>query len=117
MIGLIAFRISGDRTRLDAPSAAVRTSQPSRTGPNRRPTLNVPNRWIENRRDQHDHGDRNDERFETVAHDFESLDGREDADRRRDHSVAVEERRAEQTEEHEPLAATPLPVVRGDRAP
>ena len=38
---------------------------------------------------------------------FSSLDGAEDGDRGRDDAVAVEERRAEENDEHEDVAASP----------
>ena len=62
--------------------------------------------------DKDDEGDRHDVRLEDVCGDLEAFHGAQHRDRRRDHAVAVQQCRAEQSERHEHRAALALGVGR-----
>ena len=81
-------------------SARIENHRPM-IGPKRRPTAPVPKRWIANSiaRMTSVIGTTSD--FRLGRDDLQALDGREHRDRRRDHPVAVEQRRPEDAERHE----------------
>ena len=65
--------------------------------------------------DQDDDGDRHDERLEDVRRDAKPFDRAQHRDRRRDHAVAVEQRRAEQADRDERRGGTILPPFDADQ--
>ena len=90
---------------LDAPRASPATARIANQTRHHRPEQAPDRAGAEALdREQHDQDrerDRHDERVERRLDDLDALDGREHRDRRRDHPVAVEQRRAEDAERDE----------------
>ena len=99
----------GSRLISANPSRAIVANQTAMIGPNATPTRPVPKRWSMNSSEQDDDRQRNDEPLERRRRDVQPFDRAEHGDRRRDHPVAVEERRAEQSQRDEESCAAASP--------
>ena len=95
------------RARLTAPSTAITANHTTITGPNSRPTVPVPKRWMANRATRMATAMGTTADVESRADELDALDGRQHADRRRDHPVAEQQRRAEQPEQHQDPGSRP----------
>src|SRR5262249_48932304 len=97
--GLTALRISGAAQILMTPSTPMTRNQPIMTGPNRRPMLAVPRRCIMNSpiRIASVSGKMKSSNAGVIS--FEALHGGKHGNRRRNHAVAVEERRSRDPEQ------------------
>ena len=91
------------RVEPDVPQRRPRrapTNHSRHTGPNSAPTLAVPRRCSANRPSSTTHRDRQHPALEERRADLQALDRRDHRDRRREHRLAEEQRRAEQAEQH-----------------
>ena len=85
------------------PRSPIVANQITMIGPNSRPMRSVPRRCIANRATRIDERAGHDEPLHGRVDDREALDRAQHRDRRRDQRVAIEERRAEHREQHQPL--------------
>ena len=88
------------------PSTAERREPDQHDRPEDRADAGRPAALEEEQDDQDDDRDRDDVRLEERRRDFEPFDGAEHRDRRRDHAVAVEQRRAEDADGDQRAALT-----------
>jgi hypothetical protein len=100
--GLSAARIAGACDDLAAArSRASTTNQSTSTGPNSLPTTAVPMALHDEQAHEHADRDRQHVGVKRRRDDLEALDRAQHGDRRRDHAVAVEQRRAEEPEQQQ----------------
>ena len=86
------------------PSSARVANQTIMIGPKTDPMPGGAAALHDEQRDQDRHRDRHDERLEDMGRDAETFDRAQHRDRRRDHAVAVEQRRAEETDRNQRAA-------------
>ena len=92
-------------------TAAIVTNQTSVTGPKTAPTCAVPRRCTRKSAVRIDDRERHDQRLERGRRELEPFDRAEHRDRRRDHAVAVEQRRAEEPDGDQRSSADSRPAA------
>ena len=94
------------------PATAMATNQTSVIGPKKRRDPRGAARLHREQHDQDHDGQRHDVGIERRRHDLEAFDRRQHRERRRDHRVAVEQRAADDAEQHQRAGALPMRVLR-----
>jgi hypothetical protein len=99
--GLTAASTRGSRTTWLTPSSRQVQNQTMVTGPKTEPTPRVPRCWNQNSPNRMTMVMGTTNRSSDGADDLQTLGGAEHRDRRREHAVAVEQRCAEEPDEHQ----------------